>query len=214
MAHDLRSPLRALDGFSLAILEDHEACLDEAGSDSLRRIRAASQRMAELLDAQVRLARTGERPVEVEEVDISSLARRVVGGLEARDPSRVVQCTIRDAMTAQTDQVIAGLVLEELLDNSWKFTSSCATARIHVGCGAGADERVFFVGDNGAGFDEAYAHKLFTPFERLHSAEEFAGMGIGLARVRRMLERVGGRCWAEGEPGVGATVWFTLEKDA
>ena len=212
MAHELRSPLRALDGFSLAILEDHEECLDEAGSDYLRRIRAASQRMAELLDAQVVLARTGQRPIAVGEVDVTSQALRLVEGLKERDPSRVLESTVAEAMTAQTDQVIARLVLEQLLDNSWKFTASRSTARIHVGCETVGGERAFFVNDNGAGFDESYAHKLFTPFERLHPVEQFAGMGIGLARVRRMLERVGGRCWAEGETGVGATVWFTLEK--
>jgi light-regulated signal transduction histidine kinase (bacteriophytochrome) len=117
-------------------------------------------------------------------------------------------------MTAQTDRVMARLVLEELLDNSWKFTASRSPAHIQVGCETAGGQRAFFVSDNGAGFDESYAHKLFTPFERLHSAEEFAGMGIGLARVRRMLERVGGRCWAEGESGAGATVWFTLERDS
>jgi len=212
IAHDLRSPLVALDGFSLAVLEDYGDRLDETGKDYLARIRAASQRLAELFDAQLALAQTGHRPVELGAVDVTALARRIAERLLSEDPSRDVELTIAEGLTAHTDALLAGLVLERLLDNAWKFTAKVAGAHVEVGCEDGDDEPVFFVRDDGAGFDGAYAHRLFRPFERLHSAEEYAGLGIGLASVRRMLARVGGRCWAEGEVGKGAVVWFTLSK--
>ncbi len=213
MSHDLRSPLRALDGFSLAILEDYADCLDDTGADYLKRIRAASQRMAELFDAQLALARTGYREVEITDVDVTELARRLVERQKSADASRSVKFSVADGMTARSDAVVAGLVLERLLDNAWKFTSKQTEAHVNVGCEDRDGENAFFVRDDGVGFEDAYAHKLFAPFERLHTAEEFVGTGIGLASVRRLLERVGGRCWAEGRPGEGAVVWFTLEGD-
>jgi signal transduction histidine kinase len=212
IAHDLRSPLRALDGFSLAILDDYGDSLDETGRDYLARIRAASQRLAELLDAQLALAKIGHRPVEFGEVDVTALARRTVERLRREDPSRDVEFTAADGLTARTDAEIAGLVLTLLLDNAWKFTSKKARAHVEVGSEDRDGEQIFFVRDDGVGFDEAYASKLFQPFERLHSVEEYVGTGIGLASVRRVLDRVGGRCWAEGEVGKGAVAWFTLSR--
>jgi len=210
IAHDLRAPLRALDGFSLAVLDDYGDCLDETGKDYLARIRAASQRMAALFDAQLALARTGHRPLTRTEVDITGLAREAAERLLREEPSREAAFMVAEGLTARTDAELAWLVLERLLDNAWKFTSKKSSAHIEVGVEERDGEQVFFVRDDGAGFDEAYVNKLFRPFERLHSIEEFVGTGIGLASVRRMLERVGGRCWAEGEVGEGAVVWFTL----
>jgi len=212
IAHDFRSPLRALDGFSLAALDDCSEQLDEPCRDYLTRIRAASQRLAELFDAQLALAQTGHRPIEIADVDITALAGRVVAQLRSLGASRRVEVTVAEGLAARTDPALAELVLVRLLDNAWKFTSRKAVAHIEVGSDDHGGERVFFVRDDGAGFDNAYASKLFRPFERLHTIDEFVGSGIGLASVRRVLERLGGTCWAEGEVGKGATVWFTLAR--
>jgi signal transduction histidine kinase len=212
MAHDLRSPLRALDGFSLALLDDYGDLLDEAGKDYLGRIRAASQRMAVLFDAQLALARSGHLDIELTEVDLTAIARRLAERLSREEPLRDVTVAVAEGMTATTDETLAELVLERLLDNAWKFTSKKSVAHIEIGREDHDGEAVYFVRDDGAGFDDAYVDKLFRPFERLHSADDFAGAGVGLASVRRMLARLGGRCWAEGEVGSGAVVWFTLAK--
>jgi signal transduction histidine kinase len=212
ISHDLRSPLLALDGFSQAVLDDYGDRLDETGKDYLTRIRAASQRMAALFDAQLALARTGHHPVALGEVDVTALARGIFEQMRRDDPSRKVTLTIAEGLTVYTDAVLTGLVFDRLLDNAWKFTSKKDAAHIEVGCKARDGEREFFVRDNGAGFDAAYADRLFRPFERLHSREEYSGLGIGLASVRRMLARVGGHCWAEGEVGKGTIVWFTLTR--
>lgn len=214
IAHELRSPLRALDGFSLIVLQDSADRLDETGRRNLERIRAASQRMAELLDAQLALARTGRRNVELGDVDVTLLARRIVDQRLAEDRARRVVCTIAEGLTAHTDAVLAASVLDCLLDNAWKFTSGVAKAHIDVGSEMRDGEQVFFVRDDGAGFDPAFADKLFLPFERLHSTDEYAGMGMGLATARRLLARIGGRCWADGGVGQGAVVWFTLAAKA
>jgi signal transduction histidine kinase len=210
IAHELRPPLRALDGFSQVVLEDYTDRLDEAGRAALARIRAASQRMAELLDAQLALARTGRREVELSDVDVTAVARRIVERALQGDRAGSVVCTVAEGLRARTDAVLTASVLDCLLDNAWKFTSGRAEAIIEVGSENRDGEQVFFVRDNGAGFDPAYADKLFRPFEHLHATGEYAGVGMGLATVRRMLERLGGRCWAEGEVDAGATVWFTL----
>ena len=212
IAHDLRAPLRALDGFSLAVLDDYAESLDATGKDYLARIRAASQRMAVLFDAQLALAQSGHLAVELTDVDLTTLARHVADRLRREEPSRDVELMVAEGMTATTDARLAELVLERLLDNAWKFTSKEAAAHIEVGCQDRDGERVYFVRDDGAGFDAAYADKLFRPFERLHAADDFDGAGVGLASVRRMLARLGGRCWAEGEVGAGAVIWFTLSK--
>jgi signal transduction histidine kinase len=209
-AHDLRSPLRALDGFSSAILEEYGDCLDATGKGYLARIRAASRRMDELFDAQLALAQAGRLPIELKDVDVTSIARRIADRLSGNEPERDVQFSIAEGMAAHTDVELAQLVLERLLDNAWKFTSRKDVAHIEVGWDVLDEGRAFFVRDDGAGFDAAYADRLFRPFERLHTAEEFGGVGIGLASVRRMLARLGGRCWAEGKVGSGAVVWFTL----
>ncbi len=213
MTHDLRTPLRALDGFSHAVLEDYGDLLDDTGRDYLRRIRAASQHMGELFDAQLRLSRSGRIHVESVDVDVSELAGRVAGSLGAERPDLDVRIAVQPGMHAHTDATVAWLVLERLLDNAWKFTSKKEVAHVDVGCEVRDGEQVFFVRDDGEGFDPAYAGRLFAPFERLHEQEEFNGLGIGLASVRRMLGLLGGRCWAEGEVGRGAVLWFTLGED-
>jgi len=212
IAHDLRSPLRALDGFSLAVLEDYGDRLDPTGRDYLERIRAASQHLAGLFDAQLALAQTGRRPVKIGEVDLTALARRVIERLRAEAPSRRVLSTVAEGLSARTDAVLAELVLERLLDNAWKFTSRNDIAHVEVGGEERDGRQVFYVRDDGVGFEAADAGKLFTPFERLHEKAEFPGLGIGLVGVRRMLAKLGARCWAEGEVDRGTVVWFTLTR--
>jgi len=212
IAHDLRSPLRALDGFSLAVLEDYGDRLDPTGRDYLERIRAASQHLAELFDAQLAVAQTGRHPVKIGEVDLTALARRVIERLRAEAPSRRVVSTVAEGLTARTDAVLAELVLERLLDNAWKFTSRNDVAHVEVGGEERDGELVFYVRDDGVGFDAADAGRLFAPFECLHRDAEFPGLGIGLVGVRRMLAKLGARCWAEGEVDRGAVVWFTLTR--
>ena len=213
ISHDLRSPLRALDGFSLAVLEDYGDRLDETGNDYLLRIRAASQHLAGLFDAQLALAQTSRHPVKLSEVDVTASARRVIERLRAVAPSRRVRSTVAEGLSARTDAVLAELVLERLLDNAWKFTSRNEVAHVEVGGEERDGELVFYVRDDGVGFDAADAGRLFTPFERLHESAEFPGLGIGLAGVRRILAKLGARCWAEGEVDRGTVVWFTLTRE-
>ena len=210
VSHDLRAPLRALDGFSLALLEDYGHDLKGDAADYLRRIRAASQRMARLIDDLLMLSRMTRRDMTWERVDVSALARSIGRELGEDDPGRRVEFTVAPKLTADGDVQLLEVALRNLLGNAWKFTSRTAGARIDVGAEAHGEERVFFVRDNGAGFDAQYADKLFAPFNRLHGDDEFPGNGIGLATVQRIVRRHGGRVWAEGTTGKGATVWFTL----
>jgi signal transduction histidine kinase len=211
VSHDLRAPLRAIDGFSQALLEDHAAALDERGREHLGRVRAAAQRMGELIDDLLQLSRVSRAELVRAPVDLGALAREVAAELAQREPGRSVSLAIGEGLRAEADRRLARIVLENLLGNAWKFTARRAAARIEVGAGAAADGApTFFVRDDGAGFDPRYAHKLFAPFQRLHGAAEFPGTGIGLAIVQRIVDRHGGRAWAEGEPGRGAVFWFTL----
>ena len=187
--------------------------LDETAKQHLARIRAASRRLDELFDAQITLAEAGRRPIAVEAVDVTAAARRVADGLQARDPARRVAVDVADGLHATTDAGLVDLVVRHLIENAWKFTANAASARIAIGALPETHPRVFFVRDNGAGFDDAYADKLFQPFERLHARDEFAGIGIGLTIVRRALARLGGRCWGESEVGKGAVFYFTLEAE-
>jgi PAS domain S-box-containing protein len=214
VSHDLRAPLRSLDGFSQMLLEDYGETLDETGRDYLHRLRAGAQRMAQLIDDLLDLSRATRVELRRERVDLSGLARTVVGELRAADPGRDVEVTVADHLVASGDPHLIRLVLQNLLSNAWKFTSKRSGARIEVGArdggGQGDGERVFLVRDNGAGFDMRYAGKLFDPFQRLHAAAEFEGTGVGLAIVQRIVRRHGGRVWAESEPDRGAAFWFTL----
>jgi signal transduction histidine kinase len=210
VSHDLRAPLRAIDGFSHALLEDYADRLDETGRDYLARVRAGSQRMATLIDDLLMLSKVARAELTPEVIDLSAVARWVVRGLQSADPGRAVAVQIEPAVRARGDPALLQTVLENLLGNAWKYTVHAADARVEFGVTAVGEDRVYFVRDNGAGFDMNYAHKLFKPFQRLHPATEFAGHGIGLATVERVVARHGGRVWAEGTVGGGATFYFTL----
>jgi PAS domain S-box-containing protein len=210
VSHDLRAPLRALDGFSLALAEDYGDRLDGQAEDYLARIRAASQRMAQLIDDLLMLSRVTRRDMTPREVDLSELARTIGDELSADDPDRRVTMTVAEDMVVTGDAQLLGVALRNLLGNAWKFTSRTQGAEVEVGMDLHDGERAYFVRDNGAGFDAKYGDKLFAPFQRLHGEDEFPGTGIGLATVQRIVRRHGGRVWAEGATGKGATVWFTL----
>ena len=212
VSHDLRAPLRAVDGFSLAVLEDHGPMLGDDGRSDLRRVRAAAQRMGDLIDALLSLTTVTRARVAREETDLSAIARRVVDDLAGACPERVVDVCIEGGVRVTTDPRLAAVVMENLLGNAWKFTAGKPEARIEFATRCEGGRRVCCVRDNGAGFDAAYVGQLFRPFQRLHSADEFPGTGIGLATVARALDRLGGRYWAEGEPGRGAAVFFTFDE--
>jgi light-regulated signal transduction histidine kinase (bacteriophytochrome) len=210
VSHDLRAPLRALDGFSLALLEDYGEGLDDEAADYLQRIRAASQRMARLIDDLLMLSRVTRREMRSQQVDLSAIAGAIVSDLFADDASRQVRFMIAENMVVDGDPDLLDVALRNQLGNAWKFTTGTADAEVAVGVEESDGERRFFVRDNGAGFEQQYADKLFAPFQRLHGDNEFPGTGIGLATVQRIVRRHGGRVWAEGATGKGATVWFTI----
>lgn len=210
-SHDLRTPLRAIDGFSLVLLEDHAEKLDPRAAELLRRIRSATVRMGAIIDDMLNLARVTRTEMKPREVDVSRLAREVASGLHASEPSRRVEIEIAEGAEAWADEELLRLLLENLLGNAWKFTSQTPRARIEFKVLEREGRRVYVVQDNGAGFDQAYADKLFRPFVRLHAKAEFPGTGVGLATVLRIVQRHGGTAWAEGETGKGASVYFTLE---
>ena len=210
VSHDLRAPLRAIDGFSQAVLEDYADKLDAAGRDALQRLRAAAQRMGMLIDDLLKLARVTRAELASDEVDLSALAKEVVDELRQREPQRVVEVSIHADMSARGDGRLLRVALENLLSNAWKFSAGSHPARIEVGMSEEAGERVYFVRDNGVGFDMAYAGKLFGAFQRLHDAHEFPGTGVGLATVQRIMRKHGGRIWAQSEVGHGTVFNFTL----
>jgi PAS domain S-box-containing protein len=210
VAHDLRSPLRAIDGFSQALLEDYGERLDTEGLRYLMRVREAAQRMAELIDDLLTLSRVTRSDLKRERVDLSALARTVLAGFQRLEPERDVELVIEPGLVAEADRQLAAIALDNLLGNAWKFTSKRARARIEIGAGTDGDHAGYFVRDNGAGFDMAYADKLFGVFQRLHPETDFPGTGVGLATVARITARHGGRIWARGLPGEGATFYFTL----
>jgi signal transduction histidine kinase len=209
-SHDLRAPLRALDGFSEVLLEDCAPLLPETDLGHLRRIRSASQHMAELIDALLALSRVGRREVALERVDLSAATWAIVDALREADPDRRVSVAIEEGLEARTDPALADIVLTNLLGNAWKFTARGDEARIEVGAVRDNGGGVFYVRDDGAGFDQEHAADIFRPFHRQHTQEEFQGTGIGLATVQRALDKLGGNCRAEGEAGKGATFFFTL----
>ncbi|HXO15351.1 MAG TPA: CHASE3 domain-containing protein [Steroidobacteraceae bacterium] len=210
VSHDLRAPLRAIDGFSHALLEDAGERLTPDDQALLARVRAGAQRMAQLIDDLLRLARISRLPMTVQEVDLSALAETIAGELRGRDPHRPARWEIEDGVHARGDEQLLRVVLENLLGNAWKFTRRQTEPRIAFGSENGGPESVYFVRDNGAGFDMTFADKLFGPFQRLHSEREFEGTGIGLATVARVVHIHGGQVWAESELGRGAIFRFTL----
>jgi light-regulated signal transduction histidine kinase (bacteriophytochrome) len=211
VSHDLRSPLRSIDGFSQALLEDCPEIMDATGRDYLTRIRRGAQRMSMLLDDLLKLSRVSRNELQVDDQDLSGLCLQVLDGLQRSAPERRVELRVQPGLRVRADGRLLQVALEHLLGNAWKFTARTPEPRIEVGATVTpGGERVCFVRDNGAGFDPAYAGKLFSPFQRLHPASEFEGNGIGLAMVQRILRRHQGRVWAEGVPGAGATFFFRL----
>jgi signal transduction histidine kinase len=210
VSHDLRAPLRGLDGFSRALIEDYGAVLDDTGRDYLGRIRRASQQMGQLIDDLIDLARVTRVEIVPVDVDLSPIALAVVDELRAAEPSRQLEFDVAPDLQATCDPRLLQIVLRNLLHNACKFTGTRPVARIAFGETTRDGERAFFVRDNGVGFDAAYAHKLFGAFQRLHAAAEFPGTGIGLATVHRIVLRHGGRVAAESHPEGGATFFFTL----
>ncbi|MBO3458845.1 GAF domain-containing protein [Aetokthonos hydrillicola Thurmond2011] len=211
ISHDLRAPLRSIDGFSQALLEDYYDVLDAMGQDYLRRIRGASQRMGQLIDDLLNLSRVTRSDIQLEPVDLSLLASSICNEFQHSQPERRVDFVIQAGLLAQGDIRLLRVLLVNLLNNAWKFTSKHAQARIEFGAtNTETDIPVYFVRDDGAGFDMTYANKLFGPFQRLHGMHEFPGNGIGLATVQRIVHRHGGRVWAEGSVERGATFYFTL----
>lgn len=210
VSHDLRAPLRAIDGFSQALLEDYGEQFDDEGRDHLQRVKAAANRMGELIDSLLTLSRLSRCEMDTRPVDLSATAVEVVQALRLAEPDRAVEVTIQPGVVAQCDAVLIRSVLENLLGNAWKFTGRVASPCIEFGAEQIDGELVYFVRDNGAGFDMAYSNKLFSAFQRLHGQGEFPGVGVGLATVSRIVWRHGGRVWAEAAPGEGATFYFTL----
>jgi len=210
VSHDLRAPLRSVDGFSQEILEDYRDKLDENGIDSLRRVRAASQRMGLLIDGLLNLSRLSRSEIFRSRVDLSAVAHDIAENLRKTLPERKVEVVIAEGVVEDGDERLLYVLLQNLLGNAWKFTERVEKARLEFGAKKGEGMTIYYVRDNGAGFDMAYADKLFRPFQRLHDAADFSGTGIGLATVQRIIHRHGGKVWAEGEVGKGATFYFTL----
>ncbi|MHB9029352.1 MAG: ATP-binding protein [Candidatus Latescibacterota bacterium] len=210
ISHDLRAPLRTLDGFSMALLEDYADRLDAEGQNYLTRIRAAAQRMSQLIDDLLNLSRTARAEFHYTTVYLSTLAESVIEELRQAEPEREVEAVIQEKITVEGDETLLRQVLRNLLGNAWKFTSRKEAARIEFGEKRENGRRLFFVRDNGAGFNMKHAEDLFIPFRRLHTDQEFSGTGIGLSIVKRIIDRHGGSIRAESETGKGATFYFTL----
>jgi len=210
VSHDLRAPLRSIDGFSQALLEDYEDKLDAQGKDYLQRVRAASQRMGELIDDLLNLSRVSRTELHVESVDLSEIGKAIVAELKETHPERQVEFVVQEGVTVHGDKNLLRVVMRNLLDNAWKYTGKHEHARIEFGLFWQKGEAIYFVRDDGAGFDMAYGNKLFNPFQRLHNMDEFPGTGIGLSTVQRIIHRHGGNIWAEGALEKGATFYFTL----
>ena len=210
VSHDLRAPLRSIDGFSRILLEDYADEVDEEGKDHLRRVRAASQRMGQLIDDLLDMSRLTRTEMRRERVDLSALVEGFAEELKRAQPERRAEFVIEKGLVVEGDRRLLRVAVENLLRNAWKFTHKQPRARIEFGVAEHQDTSAYFVRDNGAGFDMAYADKLFGAFQRLHRADEFEGTGIGLATVQRIIHRHGGQVWAEGQVGHGATFYFTL----
>ena len=213
VAHDLRAPLRALGGYSVALLEEYWDALGEAGQDYAKRIQAASEQMATLIDDLLHLSRVSRADIHAEAVDLGAEIDSIAEELQRQEPDRRVRFVIEHPVWAMADRLLIRTVLQNLLGNAWKFTSGRDEASIEFGSapvGVGGAGICYYVRDNGAGFDSAYAEKLFKPFQRLHPKRDFPGTGVGLASVQHIVEKHGGRTWAEGAVDHGSTFYFTL----
>ncbi|MDY7228202.1 sensor histidine kinase [Hyalangium rubrum] len=213
VAHDLRAPLRSISSFSQALVEDCGDKLDEVGRDYVRRIVNGGRRMAELIDGILQLSRVNSTPLSAQACDLSRMARGVIEQLQSEQPERIVKVNIQEGLIDQGDPNLLRAVLENLLGNAWKFTRERDVAEIEFrATGEAGGARTYTVRDNGAGFNMAYREKLFGVFQRLHTQREFEGNGVGLATVQRIIRRHGGRIWGEGQPGQGASFFFTLNE--
>jgi len=210
VSHDLRAPLRSIDGFSQALLEDYADKIEPAGKDYLQRVRTATQRMSQLIDDLLNLSRVTRAEMRREKVDLTALARSITDELAKSDPDRRVELKICEGLMAEADSRLLRVVMENLLGNAWKYTSTHNEAQIEFGQMKHNGRPAYFVRDDGAGFDPRYVGRLFGAFQRLHAATEFPGTGIGLATVQRIIHRHGGDVWAEGAVDHGATFYFTL----
>jgi PAS domain S-box-containing protein len=211
VSHDLRAPLRSIDGFSQALIERYTEQLDDKGKHYLKRVRAATQRMGELIDDLLNLSRVTRSQMQRQRVYLSALVQEITSDLQQTQPERSAEFVIAPGVLVEGDPQLLKVVLENLLSNAWKFTSNQISTRIEFGIRSQQNvKQAYFVKDNGAGFDMEYADKLFGAFQRLHTTDEFPGTGIGLATVQRIIRRHGGYVWAEGAVGQGATFYFTL----
>ncbi|GAB6181379.1 hypothetical protein JCM14036_26980 [Desulfotomaculum defluvii] len=212
VSHDLRTPLRSMDGFSLALLEEYEEQLDEIAKDYLYRIRAASQRMGQMIDDLLHLSRVTRQQMLFKEINLKQLAQEVFAELQASEPDRQVEFKVSSDLLVLGDARLLKIALTNLIGNAWKFSSKVSNPVIEVGIIRHGEKTFYYVRDNGVGFDMSYVDKLFKPFERLHTIREFPGTGIGLATVKRVIDRHGGSVWAEGKLGQGTTIYFTLQQ--
>jgi PAS domain S-box-containing protein len=211
VAHDLRAPLRAISGFSAIVLEENENRLEAASVRYLRRIKAGGEYMGELVDDLLDLARISRQEMRRGDVNLGAVAHKVMAALAEAHPQRAVETEVKAHMRADCDPGLIEIVMSNLIGNAWKFTAKTANARIEVGVKRRGSQSVYFVRDNGAGFDMQYVKNLFAPFQRLHRRDDFEGTGIGLSLVKRIIDKHGGRVWAEGERGKGASFYFTLD---
>jgi PAS domain S-box-containing protein len=210
VAHDLRAPLRGMNGFAQVLLDTYGDKLDADGQDWLNEIVLNARKMGALIDALLSLARLTRSELSHESVDLSALVRAIAAQLSAAEPGRTVELVVEDHLVADLDPVLARALIENLVGNAWKFTGKAAHPRVEFGRVEARGEQAFFLRDNGVGFDMAFSNKLFGPFQRLHTTVEFPGTGIGLATVQRIVHRHGGRVWAIGAVDAGATVYFTF----
>ena len=210
VSHDLRSPLRAIDGYGIILLEDHSAQLDTEAKSLLHRIRAATQRMAQLIDDLLDLAHVTHGAIGHDDIDLSAMATEILDDLHSAEPAREVECAVEGGIHATGDQRLLLMMMQNLFENAWKFTMKTAHANIEFCTADRGGEKIYVVRDNGSGFDMAYASKLFGTFQRMHTTPDFPGSGVGLAIVQRIVRRHGGRIWADAAIDKGATFWFVL----
>ncbi len=214
VSHDLRAPLIAIDGFSRILQETYAGYLPPDGVECLARIRQAANQMDQLIEDFLRLSRVTRAPIQMMKLDISQISHEILIQLATQEPDRSVHWTVEENLSAYGDPGLCEIALKNLIGNAWKYTRKTEHAQIQVGSQMQGQTRVFYIKDNGAGFPQEKANLLFIPLQRLHSQQEFPGNGIGLATVQRIIHRHGGRIWAEGKPGEGATFFFTLPEEA
>lgn len=210
VSHDLRAPLRTINGFSEIVLQDYKDKLDNTGKEYLNRIKEATKRLNQLVDDMLKLFRIIKTEVNREDVNLSDMAQSIYDDLRQSQTNRSVEFIVTPQLLVNGDRQLIQILMRNLLENAWKYTSKCPNARIEVGFVTENGKKAYFVKDNGAGFEMKYADRLFLPFQRLHSDQEYAGNGIGLSIVQRIVQRHGGEVWAKAKVGEGATFYFTL----